>query len=121
DYRHRWSQERAGHLRAEGQRTNGAAAPTSPQVRARGGDTDREFAEIIAGLGNGASTTGAARKRMLEILGGTGVMGATTTRLLAMLEVEGIAPARQSLDRWLEEEETAGRVQRASHGRWKAR
>jgi hypothetical protein len=121
DYRHRWSQERAGHLRAAGQRTNGVAAPMSPQVRARGGDTDREFAEIIAGLGNGASTTVAARKRMLEILGGTGVMGATPTRLLAMLEVEGIAPARQSLDRWLEEEETAGRVKRASHGRWKTR
>jgi hypothetical protein len=121
DYRLRWSQERAGHLRAAGQGANGAAARMSAQVPGRGGDTDREFAEIIAGLGNGASTAVAARKRMLEILGGTGVMGATPTRLLAMLEVEGIGPARQSLDRWLEEEEMAGRVKRASHGRWKTR
>ncbi len=91
-------------------------------MRARDADTDREFAEIVAGLGNGqASAAAPARKRMLEILTGTGVMGATSTRLLAMLEVEGIAPARQSLDRWLEEEETAGRVKRASHGRWKTR
>ena len=62
-----------------------------------------------------------ARKRMLELLGTTGVMGATPTRLLAMLEVEGIAPARESLEAWLAQEESAGRVSRASHGRWKAR
>ncbi len=120
DYRRRWSQERAGHLRGVSVPAGGAAAaPASPQVRACGGDTDREFAEIVAGLGNGDTAVASARKRMLEILRSTGVMGATPTRLLAMLQVEGIAPARQSLDRWLEEEEMAGRVKRASHGRWK--
>ena len=124
DYRRRWSLERAGHLRGATERAAGEAVP-SPQppshLRAQAADTDREFAEIVAGLGNGQASAAPARKRMLEILTGTGVMGATTTRLLAMLEVEGIAPARQSLDRWLEEEETAGRVERASHGRWKTR
>jgi len=93
----------------------------SSHVRAQAADNDREFAEIVAGLGNGQASAAPARKRMLEILTGTGVMGATSARLLAMLEVEGIAPAPQSLDRWLEEEETAGRVKRASHGRWKTR
>ncbi len=124
DYRRRWSVERAGHLRGATERAAGEAVPSpqpSSQVRAQAADTDREFAEIVAGLGNGQASAAPARKRMLEILTGTGVMGATSTRLLAMLEVEGIAPARQSLDRWLEEEETAGRVERASHGRWKTR
>jgi heme exporter protein D len=125
DYRHRWSVERAGHLRETGTPANGAHTNYVPraqaaQVRTGGGDTDREFAEIIAGPDSGAAAA-PARKRMLEILGSTGVMGATSTRLLAMLQVEGIAPARQSLDRWLEEEEMAGRVKRASHGRWKTR
>ncbi len=119
DYRRRWSVERAGHLRVTGGLASGAGA--APRSRARAADTDREFAEIVAGLGNGDTAAAPARKRMLEILGSTGVMGATTIRLLAMLEVEGIAPARQSLDRWLEEEEIAGRVKRASHGRWKTR
>jgi heme exporter protein D len=130
DYRRRWTLERAGHLRgtavpaAQGKGVHASLAPTGPgaQVRARGGDTNREFAEIIAGLDSGKAAAAAApaRKRMLEILGSTGVWGATASRLLTLLELEGIAPARQSLDRWLEEEETAGRVKRASHGRWKA-
>jgi hypothetical protein len=120
DYGQRWSVERAGHLRRAGGLTNGdLSAPSPPQVPVLAGQTYREFAQIAAGLGNGGAAP--ARKRMLEILGGTGVMGATPARLLAMLEGEGIAPARQSLDCWLEEEERAGRVQRASHGRWKTR
>ncbi len=118
DYRRRWSVERAGHLRGASAGANGAAQ-ASPQIRVRGDDTEREFAQIVAELGNGDAAAEPGRKRMLEILGGTGVMGATPTRLLAMLEVEGTAPARPSLDRWLEEEELAGRVKRASHGRWK--
>jgi len=123
DYRHRWSAERAGHLHGIGTHANGAHTSHLPggqaaPARARGGNTDREFAEIVAGLDSGAAAA-PVRKRMLEILGSTGVMGATSTRLLAMLRAEGIAPARQALDRWLEEEEMAGRVKRASHGRWK--
>ncbi len=126
DYRRRWSMERAGHLRgigaANGTHASHVLSAQGAQARARDGDTDREFAEIVAGLGSGdAAATSPARKRMLEILGSAGVWGATASRLLTMLELEGIAPARHSLDRWLEEEETAGRVQRASHGRWKAR
>ena len=58
---------------------------------------------------------------MMQLLNTVGVMGATTARLQSMLEVEGFAAARQSLDRWLTEEESAGRVKRASHGRWKTR
>jgi hypothetical protein len=126
DYRDRWSPERAGHLRrsvahvTEPAADRALAGPAG-QVRARGGDTDREFAEIIAGLDEHATAPPPVRKRMLEILGSTGVWGATTAKLHTMLGVEGIALGRQSLDRWLEEEELAGRVQRASHGRWKAR
>ncbi len=150
DYARRWSSARAGHLPVF---TPPAAEDPArlPQpashVPARRSDTDREFAEIVAGLGKGNSSenskgdrtensegnsTGsgngngrgapdAARRRMLDLLDASGVMGATAARLLAMLEVEGIAPARESLESWLAEEASAGRVRRASHGRWKTR
>lgn len=124
DYARRWSAERIGHLHAamaqpyEDEVPAAQAPPPAPAMRAA---TDREFAEIVAGLGNGDGSAPRARRRMLELLDGSGVMGATPGRLMAMLEVEGIAPARQSLDRWLAEEETAGRVRRASYGRWRTR
>lgn len=125
DYARRWSSARAGHLPGFRARAAGHARMPQPAgaVQAGGSDTNREFAEIVAGLGDDleGGGGGAARKRMLELLGATGVMGATPTRLLAMLEVEGIAPARESLESWLAEEESAGRVWRASHGRWKRR
>ncbi len=120
DYRRRWSVERAAHLRRASERANGEAAAPLPHLRARTADTGREFAEIVAGPANGQATA-PARKRMLAILDSTGVWGATAHRLLAMMEAEGIAPEPQSLDRWLEQEESAGRVRRASHGRWKTR
>jgi hypothetical protein len=122
DYAQRWSAARAGHLPGYGGRADGdlqRVARPAGGIQARGTDTDREFAQIVAGFGGGGA--GTARKRMLELLGTTGVMGATPTRLLTMLEVEGIAPARESLEAWLAEEESAGHVLRASHGRWKAR
>jgi hypothetical protein len=137
DYAVRWSSARAGHLPGftprAGQDPARLPQPAS-RVPAGRSDTDREFAEIVAGFGsekrtenggeNGTengSGAGAARRRMLELLDASGVMGATAGRLLAMLEVEGIAPARQSLEGWLTEEEATGRVWRASHGRWKTR
>ncbi len=120
DYRRRWSVERAGHLRGANTRGHGGAAAPPPHIRARGG-AGREFAEIVARLGHGQAAATPVRQRVLEILDGAGIWGVTTPRLHAMLEAEGIGPARQSLDRWLEEEESAGRVWRASHGRWKTR
>jgi len=141
-YLKRWSEERAGHLRGARVRSNAQAVVTPPLPTAGPrSDTDREFAEIVAGLADedpggragpggkadlvacpGADPgAGPARTRMLQLLDTVGVMGATTARLQSMLQVEGIAAARQSLDRWLTEEESAGRVKRASHGRWKTR
>ena len=152
DYRQRWSAKRAGHLRGVRVRDSAHATATQPslQIAGHGTDTDREFAEIVAGLADGDPGkqahrapggeadgvggeadggvggradpgSGPARRRMMQLLNTVGVMGATTARLQSMLEVEGFAAARQSLDRWLTEEESAGRVKRASHGRWKTR
>jgi heme exporter protein D len=132
DYAHRWSPERAGHLPppvaevpsaapSYAQEAQVAQVAQTAQVPTMRAATDREFAEIIAGLGSSEEGSTLARKRLLELLDGTGVMGATPMRLLAMLEVEGLAPTRESLDRWLAEEESAGRVMRASYGRWKTR
>jgi len=123
DYRQRWSADRAGHLRRgpAGPGDSGSRDP-SPDFTDDGTETDREFAEIVAGLGTRAGhRDGPARKRVFQLLDAAGVMGATTARLHSMLEVEGFATARQSLDRWLAEEESAGRVRRASYGRWKTR
>src|SRR6266542_1122934 len=123
DYRQRWSADRAGHLRRgpAGPGDSGSRDP-SPDFTDDGTETDREFAEIVAGLGTrDGHRDGPARKRVFQLLDAAGVMGATTARLHSMLEVEGFATARQSLDRWLAEEESAGRVRRASYGRWKTR
>lgn len=113
DYRLRWSPERTGHLY---------------RLPAQAADRDSQFAAMAAaaraGAGNGAddaNAPGLARKRMLQLLDAAGVMGATTARLQSMLQMEGFAAARQVLDNWLAEEETAGRVRRASYGRWKTR
>ena len=120
DYRRRWSMERAGHLRGASRQADGEPVALPPHLGAHADDSGREFAEIVAGLANGQAAT-YARKRMLEILDSTGIWGATATRLLAMMAVEGIAPEPKSLDHWLEQEESAGRAWRASHGRWKTR
>lgn len=113
DYHRRWSAERSGHLH---------------RLPARAADGDRRLAGMAADAGTEAGNgvldgkaTGLARKRMLQLLDAAGVMGATTARLQSMLEVEGLAAARPVLDGWLAEEEMAGRVRRASYGRWKTR
>lgn len=122
DYALRWTMERAGHI------PGFAHAAVLHGGRAPGGDEyDRRFSEIVsgeelAGLGQsvGEPAVNPARKRMLELLERSGVMGITPTALGLRLEAEGMGVVRQTIHEWLAEELDAGRVMKATYGRWKS-
>ena len=121
DYALRWTMERAGHI------PGFAHAAVLHGGRAPGGDEyDRRFSEIVsgselAGLGRKMDEPAVtpARRRMLELLERAGVMGITPNALALRLEAEGLGVVRQTIHEWLAGELAAGRVVKATHGRWK--
>jgi S-DNA-T family DNA segregation ATPase FtsK/SpoIIIE len=122
DYALRWTMERAGHI------PGFAHAAVLHGARAPGGDEyERRFSEIVAGAelaGLGQNVAGPAghpaRRRMLELLERSGVMGITPNALGLRLEAEGLDVTRQAIAEWLAAEQDAGRVVKATYGRWKS-
>lgn len=122
DYAERWTTARAGHIPGF---TSGTAA-----VPGGGRDWRGEFERLTSGLDldsvadantqDDAKPVHPARARMLEILTQRGVMGATPADLNRRLAAEGLSVARETIQRWLKDEEKAGRVKNATYGRWKA-
>jgi S-DNA-T family DNA segregation ATPase FtsK/SpoIIIE len=122
DYALRWTSERAGHI-------PGFARAAVLAAPGRDVDWDGEFERLTAGQFPAApqpepepdgKPPHPARARMLEILRQRGVMGATPADLHRRLTSEGLAVARETVQRWLKDEEKAGNVRNATYGRWKA-
>lgn len=119
DYARRWDADRAGHLAGYSR----AAARWAGAEPLRGVDVSREFDALTEGLDVGVEDQAAnpVRARMLDLLRGRGVMGMTPGGITAQLEAEGLKVARQTVQRWLAEELTAGQVEKSGgYGRWKA-
>ena len=123
DYARRWTMERAGHIPgfARAAVLHGGGAAAGPG----GDDYDRKFEEIrregLSDLeGEDGKAVHPARARMLALLAESGVMGMTPVRIGQRLEAEGAGVARQTIQKWLAEELDAGRVVKATYGRWKA-
>jgi len=126
DYAMRWSMARAGHIpgfarfaqqHAAGQ--SGADLTTGDQ------ELHRTFDEITAGLDipgpdDEDRPAHPGRNRMLDLIRGAGVMGMTPLRIERMLQAEGMGVVRQTIQKWLALELAAGRVEKASYGRYKA-
>lgn len=61
-----------------------------------------------------------ARRRMREFVG-RGPHGATPKMIMSLLESEGTGVARQTVQRWLAEDESAGLLEHGTFGRWHAK
>lgn len=110
-YATRW--ERAGPLLRR-------PVPAGAGARGTSDDVDMsQFDEIIKGMRDPEAKLDAARKRMREILAARGSMGATPAMLQSKLEGEGLGRARETIQRWLRDDEAQGVVHNASFGRWK--
>jgi hypothetical protein len=116
DYSARWTTARAGHIPGFAR----AARRLGPQPDDE--ETRRAFDEITGSmelLGDDPEATAhPGRARMLELLAKAGVMGMTPASICSRLEAEGIGVVRQTIHKWLTEELDAGRVRKATYGRW---
>jgi hypothetical protein len=120
DYAKRWSDNRAGHL------SGVAPAPGArPALTAPPGTTEAEFQKIVSGLADVDQALDAVddaahagRKRMRDFIRRS-PHGVTPKMIGDLLELESMAVARQTIQRWLREDETAGIVEQTSFGRWR--
>lgn len=76
------------------------------------------FEDVIKGLEDPERVVHPGHTRMLELLSARGVQGASASMLMGILEEEGVAPARETLHRWLREDRDAGAVHHPSFRRW---
>ena len=76
-----------------------------------------QFDEIVAGLDE--EKVHPARQRIRDYLGLRGVEGASPALILADLERQGHTITRETVQRWLRDDEGREIVHRASFGRWK--
>lgn len=123
DYELRWTQERAGHIPGFARAAYVAARRASDD---QGVDVDREFDALTAGVEAGQADEELAalspgKRRMLELLGKAGVRGMTPAAIGDALKAEGLGVERQTIHNWLNEQIDAGRVIKASFGRYQAR
>ena len=109
-YRRRW--ERSAHL-------------VGVPVPAAGAEADvdtSQFDSIVAGMGDPEEKISPVRRRYRELLASQGVKGATPKWLRDRLEADGFAEgsdySRETLQRWLREDEGQGVVHQADYGRW---
>jgi hypothetical protein len=136
DYRSRWSPERTARIpgmraRPLGPpppRTEVAATLARPALvavpapaagavpRGRAGE---RLAELTASAASDAAHP--ARARAGALLRSAGVRGMTAWAIADHLRAAGHDVAQETVQRWLTEEAVAGRVERASYGRWKWR
>lgn len=121
DYAARWTMERAGHIPGF---AHAARAAGRGDAQPGADDYDRKFEEIAAAnqdlAEDGAQSSGPGRRRMLELLGSAGVMGMTPDHIGRKLDAEGLGVVRQTIHKWLDAEIKAGRVTKATYGRYKA-
>ena len=110
-YTTRW--ERAGHLLRRAIPDGGGTAVADVDID--------QFEDILrrGGVKDPEARLDPARRRVREILGDRGAMGATPGYLMGELEKEGLAVARQTLQRWLAADAKDGVVHNADFGRWK--
>jgi hypothetical protein len=78
-----------------------------------------QFEAIVAGFEDPESKLHPARKRMRELLAGRGARGATPAQLHQWLADEKITVARETVQRWLKDDETQGIVHNPDYSRWK--
>jgi hypothetical protein len=122
DYARRWSDERAGHLPGVAPQPGARPAVTAPP-----GTTEAEFQRIIAGLADVDQAAPDAddaahpgRRRMRDFIRRS-PHGVSPKMIGDLLERENMAVTRQTIQRWLREDETAGIVEQTSFGRWRPR
>jgi hypothetical protein len=81
------------------------------------GPAGERFAELAASAALDAEHP--ARQRLAALLKSAGVRGMTVRGICDQLSATGQDVAQQTIHRWLTEEAAAGRVERATYGRWK--
>ena len=110
-YSQRWLEKRAGHL----VRSHGNAAAAVADI-----DTS-DFEQIMhqGGVEDPESGVNPIQVRYREILAARGSQGATPKYLMDRLQIEGHVLARETLQRWLRKDETAGLVHQADYRSWK--
>lgn len=110
-YAHRWTREHGEALKREW----GAAAGVKPPP-----DPDDEFGQIVAHIDDPEAPVDPRRARMREFLIERRWQGATVGRIGTRLANEGLTCPRETLHRWLADDEKAGMVRRTGkpHHRW---
>lgn len=111
-YAQRWTREHGLALKREW----GAAAGVRPAP-----DPDDAFGQIVAQIEDPEAPVDPRRKRMREILIERRWQGATVGRLGTRLANEGLTTPRETLHRWLADDEKAGMCRRGGrpHHLWK--
>jgi len=82
-----------------------------------GGDAAR-FNDIISGLSDPERDLHPGHIRIRELLAARGVMGASVSQMMSVLEQEGISGVRESVHRWLRRDRDDGLLHHPSYRRW---
>jgi len=111
-YTERWNREHGQRLLSAWRRDiglPGRAPGDEPEA-----DVDDEFAEIISHSWkeDPEKPPHASRKRMWQLIHSKGMNGLSVARITAILDSEGLNVRRETIQRWLKDDESRGLVQR---------
>jgi hypothetical protein len=113
DYAQRWVRaQRDGILKVPAKALSGGSASYGSRGSAA------TFEEVTRGIPDPEAGMHPGHVRMLEYLGSCGRVGTNVSKIMAVLEHEGIDVARETVHRWLAAARDDSRVHHPSYRRW---